>query len=89
MLGGHGVLSHPGCGCCSSQGLQRQQHLHGNRTDRVSRWLQGGPLLVEVVGLSTSGFLLARDSSGQQYELAPDGNSLDMMRGLIRRKLPS
>jgi hypothetical protein len=51
--------------------------------------LQDGPLLVTVAGLSSSGFLLAVDSIGQQYELTPDGNSLDMMQGMIRRKLPS
>lgn len=42
-----------------------------------------------VRGLSPSGFLMAQDASGASYELTPDGNSLDMMKGLIRRKLPA
>mmetsp|Transcript_12302 Transcript_12302/g.22029 ORF Transcript_12302/g.22029 Transcript_12302/m.22029 type:complete len:428 (-) Transcript_12302:380-1663(-) len=41
-----------------------------------------------VQGLSPSGFLMAMDpESKETYELTPDGNSLDMMQGLIRRKL--
>jgi biotin---protein ligase len=39
-----------------------------------------------VTGLAENGFLLATDDSGQQFELHPDGNSLDFFRGLIRRK---
>lgn len=40
-----------------------------------------------IVGLSPHGFLLAKDPLGQEYELTPDGNSLDMMQGLIKKKL--
>lgn len=40
-----------------------------------------------IVGLSPHGFLLAVDAMGQEYELTPDGNSLDMMQGLIKKKL--
>ncbi|GFR40290.1 hypothetical protein Agub_g471 [Astrephomene gubernaculifera] len=40
-----------------------------------------------IRGLSSSGFLLAEDYAGVRYELTPDGNSLDMMQGLIRRKV--
>lgn len=40
-----------------------------------------------IAGLSPHGFLLAEDPLGQQYELTPDGNSLDMMQGLIKKKL--
>lgn len=48
-----------------------------------------------IQGLSTSGFLLAVEEAregggalgGRRFELAPDGNSLDMMAGLVRRKL--
>lgn len=43
-----------------------------------------------IRGLSPSGFLLAvEESSGRKFELTPDGNSLDMMVGLIRRKIPA
>jgi len=41
-----------------------------------------------IEGLSPSGFLMAvEQSSGRRFELTPDGNSLDMMTGLLRRKL--
>ncbi|GLI70165.1 hypothetical protein VaNZ11_014788 [Volvox africanus] len=50
-----------------------------NASRRVTR--------VTIRGLSSSGFLLAEDAGGSWYELTPDGNSLDMMQGLIRRKL--
>ncbi len=39
-----------------------------------------------IIGLSKQGFLLAEDKWGRRFELTPDGNSLDMMRGLIKRK---
>ncbi len=41
-----------------------------------------------ITGLTEHGFLLAVDAYGGRHELTPDGNSLDMMQGLIRRKLP-
>lgn len=47
-----------------------------------------GPVQLVIKGLTSSGFLLAVDEMGVRYELTPDGNSLDMMQGLIRRKLP-
>ncbi|KXZ49683.1 hypothetical protein GPECTOR_20g540 [Gonium pectorale] len=48
----------------------------------------GGRVRLVVRGLSPSGFLLAEDPRvGGRYELTPDGNSLDMMAGLIRRKI--
>lgn len=40
-----------------------------------------------IIGVSPSGFLLAVDGAGRRYELTPDGNSLDMMQGLVRRKM--
>lgn len=43
-----------------------------------------------VLGLSPTDFLMAEDlhGGGGCYEyLTPDGNSLDMMQGLIRRKV--
>jgi biotin--protein ligase len=49
----------------------------------------GGPVQLVIQGLSGAGFLLAEDGLGAKYELTPDGNSLDMMQGLIRRKLPA
>ena len=45
------------------------------------------PLVVE--GLTPHGFLRAVDSTGQTFELHPDGNSFDFFKGLIRKKLPA
>jgi len=42
-----------------------------------------------IKGLTDSGFLLAEDKVGVQFELCPDGNSLDFFSGLIKRKLSS
>ncbi len=47
----------------------------------------GEPVALTIKGLSPGGFLLAVDDWGLPYELTPDGNSLDMMQGLIRRKV--
>ena len=41
---------------------------------------------VVVTGLSKDGFLLAKDEGGEVVELYPDGNSLDLMLGLICKK---
>ena len=41
-----------------------------------------------VAGLTASGYLLAVDDIGAEFELHPDGNSLDFFRGLVRKKLP-
>ncbi|GJP34876.1 hypothetical protein CLOM_g19358, partial [Closterium sp. NIES-68] len=40
-----------------------------------------------IQGLTSGGYLLATDPSGVQFELSPDGNSLDFFKGLMRRKL--
>ena len=43
---------------------------------------------LEIVGIAESSGLLAVDRrTGQRYELLPDGNSLDFMQGLLKRKL--
>eukprot|EP00890_Picochlorum_soloecismus_P002283 jgi/Picsp_1/3055/NSC_01277-R1_biotin--protein ligase-like len=42
---------------------------------------------VKVIGLSQNGYLLATDESGHRFELHPDGNSLDFMNGLLRKKV--
>jgi|TARA_B110000967_G_scaffold196758_1_gene227735 biotin--protein ligase len=47
----------------------------------------GGNVQVTVKGLTKSGYLLANDSSGQRFELHPDGNSFDFFKGLVRKKL--
>ena len=60
-------------------------------------WLHSGAKVIlerysnvsaTIKGLSPdSGMLIAQDGNGVKYELQPDGNSFDMLRGLIRRKL--
>lgn len=39
-----------------------------------------------ILGLAGTGALLAEDDTGAQHELYPDGNSLDMMTGMISQK---
>ncbi|GMH45834.1 hypothetical protein BSKO_13797 [Bryopsis sp. KO-2023] len=46
-----------------------------------------GPMSVTIKGISPQGFLLAVSDAGEMLELQPDGNSLDMMHGLIHRRL--
>ncbi|KAL3845565.1 hypothetical protein ACJIZ3_002968 [Penstemon smallii] len=43
--------------------------------------------VVTILGLTSSGFLLASTEDGQTCELHPDGNSFDFFKGLVRRKL--
>jgi len=45
------------------------------------------PALVKIAGLTDVGLLLAVDQYGSVFELHPDGNSLDMMSGMIRKKI--
>lgn len=66
----------------------------------LSRWLHSGQAVqaeaeepgvgvvhMTIEGIAPSGFLLGRDARGQGFELHPDGNSFDFMRGLIRKKV--
>jgi biotin--protein ligase len=46
-----------------------------------------GQTFVTVIGITDNGLLLAVDDRGVQYELHPDGNSLDLLQGLIRKKI--
>jgi len=48
---------------------------------------EGGTVDVVIKGLTSSGFLKAVNTNTQQiYELYPDGNSFDIMKGLIQNK---
>lgn len=40
-----------------------------------------------IQGLSPTGYLLATNDQGEAYELHPDGNSFDFLKGLVRTKL--
>src|SRR5687768_12264964 len=55
---------------------------------RVRLESQEGVKEVTIKGLSKSGFLLAQGERGEQYELHPDGNSFDMTKNLLHKKLP-
>ncbi|CAI5491500.1 unnamed protein product [Closterium sp. Naga37s-1] len=80
----------------------QQQGFKPLEADYLQRWLHSGQHVVleepkdgggttqvslTIQGLTTGGYLLATDPSGAQYELSPDGNSLDFFKGLMRRKL--
>ncbi|CAH2043813.1 unnamed protein product [Thlaspi arvense] len=43
--------------------------------------------VVTIQGVTSSGYLLATGDDNQMYELHPDGNSFDFLKGLVRRKL--
>lgn len=42
---------------------------------------------VTIVGIAKSSGLLAVDGHGSEFELLPDGNSFDFLKGLIKRKI--
>eukprot|EP00899_Mesostigma_viride_P002884 jgi/Mesvir1/12597/Mv17926-RA.1 len=66
--------------------------LHSNQEVTLQETdASGRPVEVRLVikGLTPSGYLLATSTdNGRQYELHPDGNSLDFFKGLVRKKLP-
>lgn len=43
--------------------------------------------LVTVCGLTSNGYLKAESADGGLVELHPDGTSVDLMAGMLRRKL--
>jgi biotin---protein ligase len=49
---------------------------------------EGDRTEVTIIGVAESSGLLAIDDKGQRFELLPDGNSLDFLQGLIKRKIP-
>ena len=48
---------------------------------------EGEKTEVTIIGVAKSSGLLAVDQNGQQFELLPDGNSFDFLKGLISRKI--
>ena len=42
---------------------------------------------VTIKGITKNGYLQAESSSGEQLELMPDGNTIDMLQGMIIRRL--
>lgn len=58
--------------------------LHNNSVVTLEKY---GNINAVVKGISSdTGMLVAEDKAGIKYELQPDGNSFDMLRGLICRK---
>ena len=58
------------------------------RGDQVQIDMPGDGTELEIIGIAASSGLLSVDrATGQQYELLPDGNSLDFFQGLLKRKL--
>eukprot|EP00249_Psilotum_nudum_P020156 c27581_g1_i1 orf=432-1508(-) len=70
-----------------------QNWLHsGQNVELEEKLEEGAPVSkvsLTIKGLSPTGYLLAIDDHFEKYELHPDGNSFDLMRGLLRTKLPS
>ncbi|KAI5080778.1 hypothetical protein GOP47_0004553 [Adiantum capillus-veneris] len=62
----------------SGQEVVLEERQQDNSTVRVSLTIQG---------LTPTGYLLATDDQMDPYELHPDGNSFDFMKGLVRTKL--
>ncbi|MCO5571319.1 hypothetical protein L7F22_025057 [Adiantum nelumboides] len=62
----------------SEQEVVLEERQQDNSTERVS---------VTIKGLSPTGYLLATDDQMEAYELHPDGNSFDFLKGLVRTKL--
>ncbi len=56
--------------------------------EQVKLETEGETIEVIIQGLTPSGFLAAKElHKDKYYELHPDGNSFDLMRGLIYKKV--
>ncbi|KMZ62323.1 Biotin--[acetyl-CoA-carboxylase] ligase [Zostera marina] len=70
--------------------LYYQTWLHSGQIVTIEEKLEGQSTVethVTIQGLTITGYLLATDELGNNYELSPDGNSFDFFKGLVRRKL--
>ncbi len=45
-----------------------------------------GDVSAKIIGINNFGFLRVRDDKGNMLDLQPDGNTFDIMKGLIRMK---
>ena len=67
--------------------LYYQHWLHGGQVVTVTTREGEEPVEVEVVGIDDYGYLVARkQEDGETVTLHPDGNSFDMMKGLVMPK---
>ena len=73
---------------------EREGSVEGVRAAYLKHWLHSGEEvrlgeggeLVRLTGVDTFGFLKAEDREGREVVLRDDGNTFDMMRGLIKPK---
>lgn len=47
----------------------------------------GNTRMVTIHGIDENGFLEVREATGQVFSVHPDGNSFDMLQGLIMPKV--
>jgi biotin--protein ligase len=73
----------------------------GVRNEYISHWMHSGSRVsvseslnnansnvqLTITGLTDMGMLTAVDAYGNMFELQPDGNSLDFLAGMIRKKI--
>ncbi|KAA3670970.1 biotin---protein ligase, partial [Paragonimus westermani] len=77
------------CGLTWALSLYTQCWMHSNQSVQVHS-LDKTPINCVVIGVDDFGYLRVRDSTnGAEFSLHPDGNSMDMMRGLIVPKTHS
>jgi len=79
------------------------QGFYALETKYYERWLHSGQTVVleekeegsvevskiplKIQGLTPAGYLRAVDDDSETYELHPDGNSFDFLKGLVRKKM--
>ena len=65
-----------------------QYWLHSNQTVQIKESQQSTDTIAAVIkSLTVSGCLLAQNCNGENLELYPDGNTFDLLSGLIKRKV--
>lgn len=69
------------------EGLYFKYWLHSGEKVNFKESDSEPPISLTIQGLTSSGFLLAVNENGVQYELCPDGNSFDFFSGLVYRKI--
>lgn len=81
------LFSEEGFPCLRQRYLTHWMHSNQqvNIVESVAGSIKNVPMIIK--GVTDSGLLLAVNPEGHEYELSPDGNSLDFFTGLIRRKL--
>lgn len=68
--------------------LYHQHWLHGNGTEVTVRTANDETVLAQISGIDEFGFLRVQPREGSSITVHPDGNSFDMLNGLIAPKTP-